>query len=115
MAGVLEMKMLSDQEKYLHLERLIAKGTGRGLTQEEEAFLNWLVCWDMDMFNALKGILESMTDKQIATKLKQQNEIKKAIAVQQAALQDAEGAGDFALAAYVMKRLTELKRQLREV
>ncbi|MBT2738113.1 hypothetical protein [Bacillus sp. ISL-7] len=54
------MAMLSDEQKYKELEKIIKEGTGRALTGEEEAFLNWLVCWDMDTFNNFKGILEAM-------------------------------------------------------
>jgi hypothetical protein len=54
------MKMLSDEQKYKELEKIIKEGTGRDLKGEEEAFLNWLVCWDMETFQAFKGILEAM-------------------------------------------------------
>lgn len=53
-------KETENHEKYKQLEMLIVAGTGRDLTGEEKAFLNWLVCSDTDKFKALKGILEDM-------------------------------------------------------
>jgi hypothetical protein len=54
------MTMLSDEQKFKVLSQLIKKNISRDMKGEEESFLNWLVCWDMDTFNTFRGMLEDI-------------------------------------------------------